>query len=103
MRHGELLKQLAALYPQKQLAGVDLSEKMVEEARRKLPAQVTVLAGDGERLPFPAGSFDLVTCCDSFHHYPDPRRGGGGVLPGAAPGRAGDPLRVLAARTGALA
>ena len=71
---GELLKQLAALYPQKQLTGVDLSEKMVEQARRKLPAQVTVLAGDGERLPFPAGSFDLVTCCDSFHHYPDPRR-----------------------------
>ena len=47
---------------------------MVEQARRKLPAQVTVLAGDGERLPFPDGSFDLMTCCDSFHHYPDPRR-----------------------------
>ena len=26
--------------------------------------------GDSERLPFPAGSFDIVTCSNSFHHYP---------------------------------
>ena len=26
--------------------------------------------GDSERLPFPAGAFDVVTCANSFHHYP---------------------------------
>ena len=26
--------------------------------------------GDSERLPFAEGSFDFVTCANSFHHYP---------------------------------
>jgi len=29
--------------------------------------------GDAERLPFADGDFDVVLCCDSFHHYPNPR------------------------------
>lgn len=27
-------------------------------------------AGDSERLPFADASFDLITCSNSFHHYP---------------------------------
>ena len=27
-------------------------------------------AGDSEHLPFADGSFDVVTCSNSFHHYP---------------------------------
>ncbi len=30
-----------------------------------------ILAADSERLPFAPASFDLVTCANSFHHYPD--------------------------------
>ena len=26
--------------------------------------------GDSERLPFESGAFDIVTCANSFHHYP---------------------------------
>ena len=26
--------------------------------------------GDSERLPFASGTFDFVTCANSFHHYP---------------------------------
>jgi ubiquinone/menaquinone biosynthesis C-methylase UbiE len=26
--------------------------------------------GDSERLPFADASFDVLTCCNSFHHYP---------------------------------
>ena len=26
--------------------------------------------GDAEHLPFEPGSFDMVTCSNSFHHYP---------------------------------
>ncbi len=29
-----------------------------------------VLAGDSEQLPFGDGTFDVVTCANSFHHYP---------------------------------
>ena len=30
--------------------------------------------GDSERLPFPGGAFDVVTCANSFHHYPHQQR-----------------------------
>jgi ubiquinone/menaquinone biosynthesis C-methylase UbiE len=29
--------------------------------------------GDAEQLPFPAGTFDLVSCQCSFHHMPKPQ------------------------------
>jgi SAM-dependent methyltransferase len=28
------------------------------------------VCADSERLPFADGAFDVVTCCNSFHHYP---------------------------------
>ncbi|MBU0617942.1 MAG: class I SAM-dependent methyltransferase, partial [Planctomycetes bacterium] len=28
------------------------------------------IQADSERLPFPQSTFDVVTCCNSFHHYP---------------------------------
>ncbi|CAN5690492.1 class I SAM-dependent methyltransferase [soil metagenome] len=31
---------------------------------------LTPLQGDSERLPFAEGTFDVVTCANSFHHYP---------------------------------
>ena len=30
--------------------------------------------GDSERLPFESGAFDIVTCANSFHHYPRQER-----------------------------
>jgi ubiquinone/menaquinone biosynthesis C-methylase UbiE len=36
-----------------------------QHARHVMPVQ-----GDSERLPFASGSFDIVTCAHSFHHYP---------------------------------
>lgn len=60
-------------------AGVDMSEEMLrvaEEKRRYFspskPVQFTL--GDAEHLPFGTNQFDLVTCCNSFHHYPHPRQ-----------------------------
>jgi ubiquinone/menaquinone biosynthesis C-methylase UbiE len=56
---------IAARFPDADVVGVDLSEDMVAEARRKTPPE---LAGrirfeqaDAARLPFPDESFDLVT------------------------------------------
>lgn len=52
--------------------GLDLSEKMLEQARNKL-IRATLVQGDSEHLPFENNSFDVVYCNDSFHHYPNPR------------------------------
>ena len=32
-----------------------------------------IFLGDSEMLPFSDGSFDVVYCNDSFHHYPSPQ------------------------------
>jgi ubiquinone/menaquinone biosynthesis C-methylase UbiE len=37
---------------------------------RHLAGHVLPVQGDSERLPFASGSFDFVTCANSFHHYP---------------------------------
>jgi len=57
-----------------EVIGLDLCEPMVQQARGKSasPAagRILVTVGDSERLPFARGSFDAVTCANSFHHYP---------------------------------
>jgi ubiquinone/menaquinone biosynthesis C-methylase UbiE len=66
------------LYPLpqvKSIVGLDMSENMIGKAREKaekwnLSPKVTFTLGDAENLPFEDNSFDIVTCCNSFHHYP---------------------------------
>src|SRR4029078_12134027 len=36
---------------------------------RQNAGAITPIQGDSERLPFAGGSFDVVTCAHSFHHY----------------------------------
>jgi ubiquinone/menaquinone biosynthesis C-methylase UbiE len=52
---------------------VDLVAGMLSVGRerwRALHNQVEPVQGDSERLPFPDAAFDVVTCANSFHHYP---------------------------------
>ena len=55
---------IARRFPGAEVVGVDLAPGMVEEARRKTPAEleprVSFDVGDASKLPFPDGSFDLV-------------------------------------------
>jgi SAM-dependent methyltransferase len=55
---------IAARFPDAEIVGVDLSEDMVAEARRKTPpalaGRVRFEQADAARLPFAEGSFDLV-------------------------------------------
>ena len=54
--------------------GVDLSPKMLAEARERaggLPG-VEFVEGDSENLPFGDGEFTAVLCTTSLHHYPHP-------------------------------
>jgi ubiquinone/menaquinone biosynthesis C-methylase UbiE len=51
---------LRARFPEADVTGVDLSPEMVRIAQAKVPG-VTFEPADASRLPFPDGSFDLVT------------------------------------------
>lgn len=57
------------------VVGMDYAEGMCREAARKAAGahvedRARFARGDSEHLPFADGSFDLVTCSNSFHHYP---------------------------------
>ena len=62
-----LAKQKPARY-----CGVDLSEEMIRVAKGKAIQGAEFIAGSADRLPYPDGSFDIVACSQSFHHYPYP-------------------------------
>ena len=53
--------------------GLDLCEPMLHQAKQKQNGgayTVRLTVADSEHLPFAAGSFAVVTCANSFHHYP---------------------------------
>ncbi len=50
--------------------GVDISEKMIENARLKYPEMIFETAGC-EKIPFEDRSFDIMTVCAAYHHFPD--------------------------------
>lgn len=71
---GAMLDMFKKDCPDKNYTGLDLSEKMIETAKKKHLEKVQFIVGDCEALPFPNDSFDIVTCSMSFHHYPDPEK-----------------------------
>lgn len=56
--------------PGTRLTAIDLSEEMLAIARRKLRGRTAeFLIADAERLPFPDGSFDLVTVAFGVRNF----------------------------------
>lgn len=57
------------------VTGVDLTPEMLAQAARQAAdkgiAAVTFTEGDAESLPFPDGTFHLVTCRIAAHHFPN--------------------------------
>jgi ubiquinone/menaquinone biosynthesis C-methylase UbiE len=57
--------------------GVDLTPEMLRRASayqaEKQILNAAFVRGDAEQLPFPAGTFDLVSCQCAFHHLPKPQ------------------------------
>lgn len=53
------------------LVAADLTAGMLRVARER-NAALLLTAGDGARLPFADGSFDLVTSAHAMHHIPEP-------------------------------
>ena len=64
-----LTKQKPARY-----CGVDLSDEMIRMAREKQIEGAEFTVSSADKLPYPNESFDIVTCSQSFHHYPYPEQ-----------------------------
>jgi ubiquinone/menaquinone biosynthesis C-methylase UbiE len=57
----------------KSLHGVDVSEEMLTVARKQVP-EGEFVSYDGQTLPFPSDSFDVVIAICVLHHVPPPEQ-----------------------------
>lgn len=70
---GMFAERIREALPGAQVWGIDLVAGMLDKGAERWERQsghVMPVQGDSERLPFASGSFDFVTCANSFHHYP---------------------------------
>ena len=58
----------------REVVAIDSDAQMVEVARANAPANVRVELGDGERLPFEDGEFDVAATLRTLHHTLHPGR-----------------------------
>lgn len=66
---GQLVSRLTKEFPEANVTGLDYSSAMLAKATDRVDA--ALLQGDAGALPFAAGSYDVVTCTESFHWYAD--------------------------------
>jgi ubiquinone/menaquinone biosynthesis C-methylase UbiE len=74
---GQLVMELARHAPGLHVTGIDLSQKMLADARQSaqqafLRDRVDFRLGNVEEIPFPEQSLDLVVSTGSLHHWTDP-------------------------------
>jgi ubiquinone/menaquinone biosynthesis C-methylase UbiE len=67
---GSVARIVAARFPDADVVGVDFSQGMLDEARRRTDSpRVTYEHADAERLPFEDASFDLVTLANMIPFF----------------------------------
>jgi ubiquinone/menaquinone biosynthesis C-methylase UbiE len=74
---GQLVMEMARKVPGLHLTGIDLSEKMLVDARQSaqlvgMEDRIDFRLGNVEEIPFPDQSLDLVISTASLHHWTDP-------------------------------
>lgn len=67
---GYLIDMLAKNY-EAEFTGLDLSPEMVKQANNKNIKNAKFFEGRSDEIPFEDNAFNIVTCSQSFHHYPD--------------------------------
>jgi tRNA (cmo5U34)-methyltransferase len=67
---GETARRILALHDRADLVGIDVSESMLAEARRVLPADRVELHVARLQDPLPDGPFDLIVSALTIHHLP---------------------------------
>jgi ubiquinone/menaquinone biosynthesis C-methylase UbiE len=78
---GQIVIKLARRLTQWKFVGVDRSPGMIAQAQANLASaggevsgRVEFQVADGNRLPFPDSSFDLVLCNSVLHHLAEPEK-----------------------------
>lgn len=70
---GVFAAKIREALPNAKVWGIDLVSGMLTKGRdrwRHHAGSLQPVQGDSEQLPFADGTFDVVTCANSFHHYP---------------------------------
>jgi ubiquinone/menaquinone biosynthesis C-methylase UbiE len=70
---GVFASRLRTAFPEAKVWGIDLVAGMLAKGAQRWrthAGHVQPVQADSERLPFDPGTFDVVTCANSFHHYP---------------------------------
>jgi len=68
---GKFLKKLQKTSKkQLKLFGIDSSENMIKQAKRK-PRTIKYEVANVEKLPYRNNKFDIITCSHAFHHFQD--------------------------------
>lgn len=76
---GDMIKPALRLKPQR-IVGLDLSEGMLQVARRKFPSEINgcsieFMKGDSENMPFKNATFDAVTVAFGVRNFENPVAG----------------------------
>jgi ubiquinone/menaquinone biosynthesis C-methylase UbiE len=73
---GAFAQRVAAGYPATEIWAADLSGEMLKRAAARTGTKrpIRFVQADSESLPLADGCFDVVTCANSFHHYPNQTR-----------------------------
>jgi arsenite methyltransferase len=74
---GWLVRLIARLVPQGRVAGIDVSDEMIRQAREANVGEERVRfeTGTVDHLPFPDASFTRVVSIESAYYWPDPAAG----------------------------
>lgn len=73
---GYLTRMLAPIVGREgRVTGVDPSPAMIGHARRRSPDNCSYQVGEGQAMPFPDASFDIVVSSFAVHHMPVSARG----------------------------
>jgi ubiquinone/menaquinone biosynthesis C-methylase UbiE len=56
----------------REVVGIDVVPELLEQGRKRAPANVELVEGDATQLPYPFGSFDVVMTARTLHHVARP-------------------------------
>ena len=68
---GQLLEMLLEHPDDPELFGIDRVPAMLEVAKQRIGQRVKLLEASAEELPFDQAAFELVTCTNALHYFPD--------------------------------
>jgi len=85
---GWLSRQIAARVPDGRVVGIDVSDEMIERAKRASAglSNVAFLVGTADRIPWESAFFSQAVSVESAYYWPDPASGVGELFRVMRPG-----------------